>query len=330
MFFGVSSTLCITASEVDGRLPYQTTSSNLITEILKFLSSCVCWCWSSDCSSDKKNEDGPTKRVGKPTLRTFLLYSIPGLLYAIQNQLLYYAVFHLQPALFQLLSNLKFASTALLARFVMGKMLTKAQWLGILCLILGSVVSRGAMVWSMWNEWVVEGRNSSESQENASSKSLFLGVLLVMTTSTISGVSGIANEYLLKQIDSSTPFMLKNMQLYFWGIIFNLSGAIFENTGQGFFHGFSLWVWMVIGLKAAEGISISFIMKYLDNIVKCFCSAILVYVMTICSRGLFDEQIDVFFVAGLAIVTVALVLYFGLHNEIKVLATAQRKVLGPL
>jgi len=331
VFFGVTSTLCITASEVDGRLPYNTTSSVLVTEILKFLLSCSCWYFTGDSATVKKYDDEPQRsREGKLNLQTFFLYSIPGLMYAIQNQLLYYAVFHLQPALFQLLSNLKFVSTALLARFVMGKMLTTAQWVGILCLVLGSVVSRGSMLCSVWNQWVAEDQMSLESSKESGSKSLILGIILVLSTSTISGISGIANEYLLKRVDSKTPFMLKNMQLYFWGIIFNLSGAIFENTGQGFFHGFNWWVWIVIGLKAAEGMSISFIMKYLDNIVKCFCSAILVYVMTICSRGLFDEQIDLFFVVGLAVVTVALVLYFGLHNEVKMWAEAQRKVLGPL
>lgn len=331
VFFGVTSTLCITASEVDGRLLYNTTSSVLVTEVLKFLISFTCWYCSENCTRDKKHEDAHNRsRLGNLTLHTFLLYSIPGLMYAIQNQLLYYAVFHLQPALFQLLSNLKFVSTALLARFVLGKMLTRAQWLGIVLLVLGSVVSRGSMLCSLWNEWVTQARVSLEGRDDGGQKSLLLGVFLVVATSTISGLAGIANEYLLKRVDSSTPFMLKNMQLYLWGIIFNVGGAMFENTGQGFFHGFSWWVWIIIGLKAAEGMSISFIMKYLDNIIRCFCSAITVYAMTICSRGLFDEQIDLFFVTGLAIVTFALVLYFGLHNEVKMLAEAQRKVLGPL
>eukprot|EP00746_Dinoflagellata_sp_MGD_P164017 gnl/MRDRNA2_/MRDRNA2_92419_c0_seq1.p1 gnl/MRDRNA2_/MRDRNA2_92419_c0~~gnl/MRDRNA2_/MRDRNA2_92419_c0_seq1.p1 ORF type:complete len:357 (-),score=35.35 gnl/MRDRNA2_/MRDRNA2_92419_c0_seq1:88-1158(-) len=331
VFFGVTSTLCITASEVDGRLPYNTTSSVLVTEVLKFLLSCACWFFAREPGTDKKHDEPQRSTLSKLSLQTFFLYSIPGLMYAIQNQLLYYAVFHLQPALFQLLSNLKFVSTALLARFVMGKMLSFTQWLGILCLVLGSIVSRGSMLCSLWHQWATDDQVSLEGQEDGDSgKSLLVGVLLVISTSTISGISGIANEYLLKRVDSNTPFMLKNMQLYFWGIIFNVGGAIFESTGQGLFHGFNWWVWMVIGLKAAEGMSISFIMKYLDNIVKCFCSAILVYVMTICSKGLFDEQIDLFFVLGLAVITVALVLYFGLHNEVRMLGEAQRKVLGSL
>merc|ERR1712224_923460 len=61
---------------------------------------------------------------------------------------------------------------------------------------------------------------------------------------------------------------------------------------------------------------ISLIMSHLDNIVKCFASAIIIYVTTLSSYLIFGESVDLFFVLGLSIVTVALYMYFGSHNEV--------------
>lgn len=310
VFFGTSSTLCITASEVNKKLPFNTTSANFLTEVLKFLVATVWWL-----------KEG---RGGQVTKRGFLLYSIPGLMYGVQNQLLYYGVFHLQPAMFQLASKLKFVSTAVLFRLVLKKTLTRLQWLGIFTLMLGMIISKSPLFSpeSCKREALGNLPTDGSQTQLKGSKNFFLGICVVLTTSTISGVSGIANEYLLKKVDEGSPLMLKNMQLYLWGIGFNLIGSVFETSqaiDEGptdFFHGFGMWVWIVIVLKSAEGVSISFIMRYLDNIVKCFASAILVYATTICSYLLFHEQIDFFFVLGLAVVTVALYLYFGPHNEV--------------
>lgn len=315
VFFGVASTLCITASEVNKRLPFNTTSANLLTEIMKFLVA-TAWWFRDEGHILLKNKGDITATSSRITKKGFLLYAIPGLMYAVQNQLLYYAVFHLQPAMFQLSSKLKFVSTAVLHRLVLKRPLTSLQWLGIMTLMLGMMVSKGSLLSSACKDNPISG-----VPEEKGGKSFTTGLFIVVATSTISGCSGIANEYLLKKVDENSHFMLKNMQLYLWGIIFNFVGSLLETRGgteenEGFFKGFSFWVCLVILLKSAEGVSISFIMKYLDNIVKCFASAILVYVTTFCSHILFEEPVDFFFILGLAVVTVALILYFGPHNEI--------------
>lgn len=315
VLFGVTSTLCITASEVDKKLPYNTTSVNLLVESVKFLVVYIWW-FVEERSKLPKEGHGSMSLIPPITPRTFVMYSVPGTLYAVNNQLLYYAVFHLQPGMFQLASNTKFVSTAILFRLVLKKTLTNLQWLGIVTLVLGMTVSKAGLIANcaggLDNE-TVKPRSFDGSQ-----KSLSLGLLIVLTTSTISGMSGIANEYLLKKVDESAPLSLKNAQLYLWGVLLNLFGAISEAKGdsQAAFRGFSIWVWIIIFLKSAEGVSISFIMRYLDNIVKCFASAVVVYATTLSSYLIFQEQVDFFFILGLAVVTVALYMYFGSHNEV--------------
>eukprot|EP00746_Dinoflagellata_sp_MGD_P080384 gnl/MRDRNA2_/MRDRNA2_320951_c0_seq1.p1 gnl/MRDRNA2_/MRDRNA2_320951_c0~~gnl/MRDRNA2_/MRDRNA2_320951_c0_seq1.p1 ORF type:complete len:380 (+),score=44.39 gnl/MRDRNA2_/MRDRNA2_320951_c0_seq1:163-1302(+) len=310
IFFGVTSTLSITASEVNKKLPYNTTSVNLLVESVKFLVVAIWW-FTEEWSKTPKDSSSIVP-VPNISFKTFMMYSIPGVMYAVNNQLLYYAVFHLQPGMFQLASNMKFVSTAILFRLVLQKTLTSLQWLGIVTLVLGMTVSKAGLIANCSGE-----PRTSMSSLDEGQKSLVVGLFIVMVTSVISGMSGIANEYLLKKVDENAPLSLKNMQLYLWGILLNLGGAVSEAKGdsQAAFRGFSMWVWTIIFLKSAEGVSISFIMRYLDNIVKCFASAIVVYVTTLSSYMVFGEPVDFFFVLGLAVVTVALYMYFGPHND---------------
>jgi hypothetical protein len=53
--------------------------------------------------------------------------AVPALLYVVQNNLVFLAMRHMDPPLYQLLSNLKIVATALLTRIVLRRLLTQHQ-----------------------------------------------------------------------------------------------------------------------------------------------------------------------------------------------------------
>lgn len=332
LFFGLASALAIEASMVDGKLPYNTTTANLIVELVKLVSMLIL----------TRMQTPPSPPTGFTlSLRGILPYSVPGLMYAVQNQLVFHAVANLQPAFFQLASKMKFVSTAVFARVVMKKTLTIVQWIGIVLLMLALVVSKSHMLMvkktclnlasgdqsslrldmpaQLSQGSVLTPATVAAESSFVTEAKLMFGLFLVTCTSTISGASGIANEFLLKHHDEGVSMYIKNAQLYFWGVLFNGIGSLLETGSQGHhdpFQGFNQWTWLIILLRAVEGISISFIMMYMDNIVKCFVSAALVYTTALASYFMFDEPIDAIFMLGLAIASLALILYFGSFNEV--------------
>lgn len=308
LFFGLASALAIQASLVDGRLPYNTTTANVIVEVIKLIGMIILW-----RRSRARDDNAPPFRW---SLDGMMPYSVPGLMYAVQNQLVFHAVANLQPAFFQLASKMKFVSTAVLARIVLKKTLTIVQWIGILLLMLALVVSKSHVIRKCTPSQLL---NTDDPSGQAGYDRILAGMFLVTATSIISGASGIANEFLLKKHDEGVSVYIKNSQLYLWGVLFNGFGCLLEMAAKGVsdpFHGFSATAWFIILLRAVEGISVSFIMLYLDNIVKCFVSAALVYTTAIVSYFMFDEPIDSIFMLGLVIASLALVLYFGPFNDV--------------
>ncbi len=67
----------------------------------------------------------------------FMMVSIPALLYAVQNNLLFVALSNLDAATYQVIYQLKILTTAGFAVLVLGKSLYSHQWASLLILTLG-------------------------------------------------------------------------------------------------------------------------------------------------------------------------------------------------
>ena len=66
-----------------------------------------------------------------------LKLSVPSLLYTVQNNLLYYALSHLDAATFQVGYQVKILTTAFFSMFLLGKSLTRLQWISLIILTIG-------------------------------------------------------------------------------------------------------------------------------------------------------------------------------------------------
>mmetsp|Transcript_4593 Transcript_4593/g.8363 ORF Transcript_4593/g.8363 Transcript_4593/m.8363 type:complete len:365 (+) Transcript_4593:41-1135(+) len=300
-FFIVTQTMLTASTRIKGGVPYKTTSAVLLQELMKFIFAFTMW-FKFDF---KKRYDG----LSNFNLKDFLMYAVPGLTYAMQNSIVFSAIAILGPPTFQVFSNFKIVTTAILYRIILGRDLTVIQWLAVVLLFTAMVIVK---VNVFFNTEEVDGAWASKSE-------LIFGGGLLIFNSFLSAFSGVFNEWLIKKIDPEAPLQFKNMQLYFFGIVLNLIGNLLQGSngdGDGFFSGFSPVVWIIILNNAALGMSVAFIMKYADNVVKCFTGAVAVYIATYLSSQFFDEKIDLAFMCGVVVLTVALYLYMGNHNKL--------------
>ena len=110
--------------ERNGAIMFSSTTMNLILEIIKLaFSISVLLIDSTKSSIDLFNY--------KSWLRPSLPYAIPGILYFINNNLAVHIQLQMDPASYQILSNFKIVTTAILYRIIIKQKLTRKQWFAI-------------------------------------------------------------------------------------------------------------------------------------------------------------------------------------------------------
>ena len=133
--------------------------------------------------------------------------------------------------------------------------------------------------------------------------------LLLLLSLLITSLSGVANEQLLK--GEIAHMHVQNTCLYIYGILLNLT--IFSVTErQPFFHGYSFAVWGVITCQALLGITVTFVLKYADMVVRCLassCAVSALYAINILFMGF---QFNPVYFAGALTVFLSTYMYFSI------------------
>ncbi|KAI8501307.1 hypothetical protein Bbelb_205780 [Branchiostoma belcheri] len=181
-------------------------------------------------------------RLGLPRLKYWVPFSVPALLYCINNNIVVHIQLYIDPASFQVLSNLKIAATAVLYRMVMRRRLSWIQWLALALLTLAGVSnSYGGLM------------NSGSVDDYSSSSKVHVtmwGLVLVLTYCAISGASGVYTEFILKR-QPQLSLHVQNILLYIFGAVLNLlvflvsSWSSTDGTAD-FFAGYTLITWVII------------------------------------------------------------------------------------
>jgi len=275
----------------------------VMNEVLKILLACVV------LSKEYKPREmvGAIyhETVGRPSC--FAKMVVPAFLYTAQNYLGYVAISNLQPATYQLLSQMKILTTALFSVVLLGTQLSWTQW-GSLHLLIAGV----SLV-----------QVSAGSTGDTKITNNLVGGLAVTGICFCSGLAAVYFELILKT--TSTSIWMRNIQLgiisFIIGIV-NLQlreSAIFK--GGNAFSGFDAFVWIVITLQAGGGLLVAAVMKYADNILKCFATSISVILSCLLSVFLFDFQVTPTFVCGAVMIIVSAYLY----NKFKLVSQIQPK-----
>lgn len=122
---------------------------------------------------------------------------------------------------------------------------------------------------------------------------------------------------------------MRNAQLGFFSFLIAVTGAEFFFQGQqqdamrlaaengvaytatpvNRFQGFSSMVWCIIWIQAGGGLIIAMVIRYADNILKCFATAISIVVCGLCSSIFLHFLPSALFLLGSAVVIVATFVY---------------------
>ena len=103
------------------------------------------------------------------------------------------------------------------------------------------------------------------------------------------------------------------LQIYFFGVLVSLPS--WRPPTSGGFNGFGPLACFILVINAATGFSVSFVLKYTDNLVKGFSTSAAVLLATIVSTMCCSFQITQAFTVGVLIVSSSFYLYFGHQNK---------------
>lgn len=221
----------------------------------------------------------------------FLRLCVPAVLYTVQNNLQYLALSNLTAAAYQVLSQLKIFTTAILSVVFLGKSLGRNQWTALVLLVIGVCIVQ-----------------YQASQSNSSSN--LTGFIAVVASTCTSGFCAV---YLEKVLKSKGSLWVRNIQMAVIGLASSVLAAALQDGGKiaevGFFHGYTSMVWTVIALNAGGGLIVAVVVKYADNILKGFATSVSIIVSCVVSALLADFIVTARFTMGATLVLAAVGLY---------------------
>lgn len=265
--------------------PYDPVVLMCAMEVTKFVVSAVILATSRACGGEE-----PVTLSAK----RFGAFALPGLCFFVSNNCMMLIIQELGPSTYQITNNLKILSTGVLMWLLLGRRLTSLQWRALVLLLLGSV--------------------TAEITDSNQLRGSVFGYVLVVLNTFVAASGSVLSEKLLKSSNegpATDSIHWQNMQLYFWGIICGVIPIVWkgEVMKNGLFVGFNSYTWAALVIMSFAGLTVSFILKYLDNIYKCFVSALSMLVVAIIHVSIEHETMPLRIIISIALVSLALELY---------------------
>lgn len=298
-----ASTLLTRYSQRNGTYYYDPAALNLLTEALK-LTLCVCGL------IQLYGKDTP-KAIRAAFKRDSLYYfGVPSFLYAVQNNLFFFGLKLLPPALFQLMGNLRVLTTALAAKWMLGTQISQVQWAALCLLVVGMCVSQLREDAFATGQWF-----SGKSSLLAENDNMMGGFIASVFICTLSAVASVWNELALKR-EAHESIHSQNVVMYTTGIVFNSAFMWVENVNfsQAFSSFDRLSLLIAINL-AFGGVAVSMVMKFADNIVKVFANSVSILFTAFISVFLFGLPLTWPLMLSALIVGYASVTYYSKPTE---------------
>ncbi|GKY91905.1 hypothetical protein MPSEU_000162100 [Mayamaea pseudoterrestris] len=234
---------------------------------------------------------------------------VPALLYLVQNTLLYVALSNLTAPIFQVTYQGKLVTTALVSVLMLQRSYSPQQWICLCVLSLGVAVA-------------VLGENATSKDAAAPvHTNLFVGLTSVTIACLSSALAGVYFEKVLKKPGNEkqpASLWMRNMQLAFFSVVIAAGQGVFQSNklsednaaAKGYFHGFTFWVWILVGLQAGGGMLVAAVIKYADNVLKGMATGVSIIVATAFSTVLFGTPLSSQFVVGASLILLG-VYYFS-------------------
>lgn len=265
--------------------------------------------------------------------------AVPAALFTIQNNLLFVALANLDATLFQVSYQLKLLCTALLMVIMLGRELQPLKWASLFLLFVGIVLT----------QLKPGKDKPESQRSNSHNESFALGMAAVGTCSLCSAFAGVYFEKVLKSSGGGASLLVRNVQLAIYSFAFNWlvlmynsmtaappsssssSSSPSSSSGAGtmasiasaawddasssgakfftFLNGFDGLVWTLVLVQAAGGLLVAAVIKYADNILKGFATAVAIVLNGIISYLWLDWVPTGMFLIGAAVVIVATMMY---------------------
>lgn len=291
LIYGTHAPL-ITITKVHGQVPFNPSSCVVMIELSKLLISLATLLLTG----------GKSALYAPPRLSLVAPYAVPAILYALNNNLVVLMQAYMDPSSYQVLSNLKIASTALLYSVCLGKRLRPAQWLA-----LGLLMFAGAF--HSYSSLDLEDPVGSEAEEGPRLHITTWGLFLVLVYCCVSGLAAVYTEMVLKS--QKLPLSLQNLYLYMFGVAINgLSSFSAVASDKSFLEGYSGVVWTIIAGQAANGLLMSVVLKHGSGITRLFVISCSMLVNALMSWAILGLQLTPFFPLPVAMIGLAAYLYY--------------------
>lgn len=297
----VSGTILTEASKEHGTYPYNTFLIPCTVEAVKFVASAVMF-------MRVRAKKGKLWTPLEFDVHDFFLYAFPALCFFVSNNCVFHIIQHLDPCTFQVMSNLKVLSTGIFMHVFLNRKLSWAQWKALVLLAVGCMVT--------------QLRQTSDRTATDSVQSPFWGYIFLMISVMVSSAGNVFSEKLLKRscADQRKPqedrhcIHHQNMQLYTFGFVFGVlslqtSSKTLQSRERGIYHGFNAYAYALIVVSSACGLLISFILKHLDAVAKCFCAAMSMLGVAFLDSTMRHETLPLCIVLGVVLVFLALEQY---------------------
>lgn len=229
------------------------------------------------------------------------LISVPGVVYTLQNNLLFVGYSYLSAVSFQVSYQLKIFTAAIFFRIILKRQLSKTQWFALLLLFIGVSITQ---ISDATKPNVVGNTYTTIWQQALALTSVILACIC-------SGFAGVYFEKLLKSSHKSVA--VRNIQLSFYGITAGIATVFLKDGAgvreHGFFYGYDSIVWASIFTQSLGGLLIAATIRYADNILKGFAPSVAIVLTFILSMLFFHYVPTFLFVLGALLVVIATVLY---------------------
>ena len=227
---------------------------------------------------------------------------IPALCYTVQNNLLFIALENLDAVTFQVTYQFKLLVTALFMVLILGKKLTKKQWFSLFLLLIGIILTQLNKI----DKNITKNVNTTATTRTSNS---ILGLIVVTICCFTSAFASVYFEKILKA--TSVSIITRNFQLAIFSSTMSFIAYI---TIEGkpltnFFNGYDKVVLILIMLNVFGGFLVAMVMKYADNILKGFSTAISIVLCGIISYLFFEFIPTTFFITGSFLVVISVFLY---------------------
>jgi len=274
---------------------------------------------SSETNVEKANQDGDKNIVSilkdlfDVLNKESLKMVVPATLYAVQNNLFFFALANLSVPTYQMTNQGKLLTTAIISRIMLKREISTTQYVAIFLLGVGVAVVNISEYQS--NLDTSTTNNGEEDEEQKQEQNQFLGMLAMAISCMTSGFCGVYFELVIKTTQQSV--LCRNVHLALYSLIlatFTILYTDFDKVRQdGFFQGFNFLVLTIVTLQGMIGFISSMMFKYSTAVLKGFASSIAVVLAIVASSFIFDTSLDLMFVVGAGTVGLAIKLYSAKH-----------------